>query len=215
MCIRDRLNIPLAGFKTSDVRTFVEKVRLCLNNIPSGEILDKKLLFQWLYERVKNWNAISSKIERLKDSSANSRKRSWEWLWAVINNHLARVDEDANYSNLAAGLAQGQVSGAPATAQAEQRKIAKAARKQAKAAAAAANANVQQAAAAAAAKGKGGGKGKSKGKGGKGDAGKGQKPYAEMTLQEKKKQPCLFFICLLYTSPSPRDRTRSRMPSSA
>ena len=27
--------------------------------------------------------------------------------------------------------------------------------------------------------------------------------------------PMLFFICLLYTSPSPRDRTRSRMPSSA
>ena len=25
----------------------------------------------------------------------------------------------------------------------------------------------------------------------------------------------LFRICLLYTSPSPRDRTRSRMPSSA
>ena len=25
----------------------------------------------------------------------------------------------------------------------------------------------------------------------------------------------LYFICLLYTSPSPRDRTRSRMPSSA
>ena len=27
--------------------------------------------------------------------------------------------------------------------------------------------------------------------------------------------PGLFKICLLYTSPSPRDRTRSRMPSSA
>ena len=25
----------------------------------------------------------------------------------------------------------------------------------------------------------------------------------------------LFYFCLLYTSPSPRDRTRSRMPSSA
>ena len=25
----------------------------------------------------------------------------------------------------------------------------------------------------------------------------------------------LFLVCLLYTSPSPRDRTRSRMPSSA
>ena len=27
--------------------------------------------------------------------------------------------------------------------------------------------------------------------------------------------PTLVMICLLYTSPSPRDRTRSRMPSSA
>ena len=26
---------------------------------------------------------------------------------------------------------------------------------------------------------------------------------------------CLYDVCLLYTSPSPRDRTRSRMPSSA
>ena len=26
---------------------------------------------------------------------------------------------------------------------------------------------------------------------------------------------CSYIICLLYTSPSPRDRTRSRMPSSA
>ena len=25
----------------------------------------------------------------------------------------------------------------------------------------------------------------------------------------------IFYFCLLYTSPSPRDRTRSRMPSSA
>ena len=27
--------------------------------------------------------------------------------------------------------------------------------------------------------------------------------------------PAMIYICLLYTSPSPRDRTRSRMPSSA
>ena len=32
---------------------------------------------------------------------------------------------------------------------------------------------------------------------------------------EEKKHHQLFCICLLYTSPSPRDRTRSRMPSSA
>ena len=28
-------------------------------------------------------------------------------------------------------------------------------------------------------------------------------------------QQAMFLVCLLYTSPSPRDRTRSRMPSSA
>ena len=28
-------------------------------------------------------------------------------------------------------------------------------------------------------------------------------------------EPAYFETCLLYTSPSPRDRTRSRMPSSA
>ena len=29
------------------------------------------------------------------------------------------------------------------------------------------------------------------------------------------KKISLMYVCLLYTSPSPRDRTRSRMPSSA
>ena len=32
---------------------------------------------------------------------------------------------------------------------------------------------------------------------------------------QKDKQKSQQYICLLYTSPSPRDRTRSRMPSSA
>ena len=32
---------------------------------------------------------------------------------------------------------------------------------------------------------------------------------------ERDEAPMLYIGCLLYTSPSPRDRTRSRMPSSA
>ena len=34
-------------------------------------------------------------------------------------------------------------------------------------------------------------------------------------LAEKYRNPVMILSCLLYTSPSPRDRTRSRMPSSA
>ena len=34
-------------------------------------------------------------------------------------------------------------------------------------------------------------------------------------MEENGKELLLYYFCLLYTSPSPRDRTRSRMPSSA
>ena len=40
--------------------------------------------------------------------------------------------------------------------------------------------------------------------------------YVDISKGDQYKQEFLLFSpCLLYTSPSPRDRTRSRMPSSA
>ena len=44
-----------------------------------------------------------------------------------------------------------------------------------------------------------------------GEAGVGKSSFVRILLEELSKNK----ICLLYTSPSPRDRTRSRMPSSA
>ena len=44
----------------------------------------------------------------------------------------------------------------------------------------------------------------------------GSKEYQDLITKNRKlldKDGCC--VCLLYTSPSPRDRTRSRMPSSA
>ena len=37
----------------------------------------------------------------------------------------------------------------------------------------------------------------------------------DKTAERKFKEAAAAYDCLLYTSPSPRDRTRSRMPSSA
>ena len=37
----------------------------------------------------------------------------------------------------------------------------------------------------------------------------------ELVNSEEKKYIHAFFVCLLYTSPSPRDKRQSRMPSSA
>ena len=39
--------------------------------------------------------------------------------------------------------------------------------------------------------------------------------YGTVMVQLRNGKPTLVKICLLYTSPSPRDRQRSRMPSSA
>ena len=39
--------------------------------------------------------------------------------------------------------------------------------------------------------------------------------YTAKALSEKNAHVVIACSCLLYTSPSPRDRTRSRMPSSA
>ena len=40
-------------------------------------------------------------------------------------------------------------------------------------------------------------------------------PRAKKIIKSIPEDPTKLKICLLYTSPSPRDRTRSRMPSSA
>ena len=42
-----------------------------------------------------------------------------------------------------------------------------------------------------------------------------QPPQKSKRGQKINKSPIQLISCLLYTSPSPRDRTRSRMPSSA
>ena len=42
-----------------------------------------------------------------------------------------------------------------------------------------------------------------------------QSPGASMSLEEKIQIARVFDDCLLYTSPSPRDKRQSRMPSSA
>ena len=85
------MNIPLNSYKISDVKLFVERVRMSLANIPVNEIQDRKLMQQWLFERVKGWNAIAYDIQKIRKAKANSRKNTWEYLWAIINGYLSRA----------------------------------------------------------------------------------------------------------------------------
>ena len=49
----------------------------------------------------------------------------------------------------------------------------------------------------------------------KGDKEKKEKVYSDIITDEAVSSKGLFSTCLLYTSPSPRDKRQSRMPSSA
>ena len=59
------LSIPLAGLRMSDVAAFVEKVKLCMTSIAPGEIKDHGLLYEWLYEKFKNWSHIAAEIRKI------------------------------------------------------------------------------------------------------------------------------------------------------
>ena len=105
--------IKLESYKISDVQSFVHRVESCLTQLPSDEI-NWKFLYLWLYEQFKRWDKIGTKIEKIKESRLESRKRTWDYLWGAIKNYLANYWEDSNYSNLAIGIAGGAIGGAPA-----------------------------------------------------------------------------------------------------
>ena len=162
--------IQLTSFKHSDIKSFMDKIRLVLANVNVGELKDHDLLFRWLFEKFRAWKAIERKIETIKESREGSSKRTWNYLWAAIDTHLTNHNEDDNCRNLESALAGKTVNAAAAT------KGNKKEKKKEKAAAKAAD-EEKKLVDAAAAKAKGKGKSKSKGKGkdtGKGK-GKGQK----------------------------------------
>jgi len=72
--------IELAGYKRSDVQTFVNKVRYVLVNLRTSELTDKDTMYEWLYEKFKGWGAISHEIRSIRRANANSRKRTWKFL---------------------------------------------------------------------------------------------------------------------------------------
>ena len=102
----------MASFKIEDVTAFVQRVRLVLCGMRVEECKDHDVMYQWLGEKFKNYKAIERKTDKIRDSRPDSRKRTWNYLWAAITNYLAYCHEDANAINIADGLKAGKVGGA-------------------------------------------------------------------------------------------------------
>ena len=71
-----------------EVQLFVDKVNYCLIHLSPGDVKDPEYMFEWLYEKFKDWNQISRAIEKIKKSSPDNRRRTWDYLWSKIKEVL-------------------------------------------------------------------------------------------------------------------------------
>ena len=62
-------SIELEGYKRQQVQSFVNKVRYILVNVRTDELKDKELIYDWLWEKFKNYGAIAHEVRKIRQSS--------------------------------------------------------------------------------------------------------------------------------------------------
>ena len=95
----------------------MDKVRFIMTQLTDDDLKDKKLLFEWLFEKFRNWSAIKREVERIKDAPIGSRRRNFSTLWAIIERVLSYSSEDQNHADFLKAL-QGQISSSPQSSKA-------------------------------------------------------------------------------------------------
>ena len=92
--------VELASFKFNDVQDFLNRVRYVLGSLGPEDVMDKKPMFEWLFEKFKSWSAIASEVRKIRKSKDTSRRRRWSYLWNAIHNYIDHYHEDANFTAL-------------------------------------------------------------------------------------------------------------------
>ena len=90
------LAITLDGFSYSQMQAFKERVEYVLNGIAPEHWPSDETLFSWFYAKIKVSRGMQRVIDKVKDSSPTSRRRTFAWLWEQFSDHLAELREDAN-----------------------------------------------------------------------------------------------------------------------
>ena len=67
-----------------------------LNGIAPEHWPSDETLFSWFYAKIKASRGMQRVIDKVKDSSPTSRRRTFAWLWEQFSDHLAELREDAN-----------------------------------------------------------------------------------------------------------------------
>ena len=69
-------NIELQGFKRSEVQHFVNRVRYVMSNLSPDDIKDRRMLFDWLFEKFKQWSPISDDVRKIRKAREDSKKEN-------------------------------------------------------------------------------------------------------------------------------------------
>ena len=188
------LELDCESFTYNGLKTFIEKIECVLNAIPFDHQPSERTKFTWLFGRVKRCRLIQRHIDRVKDASPDSHRRTFAWLFDKLKTALWEIREDQNEEAIKNALSP---SKGPKDTKPKSANAAKVGEEK--------DTELSKAAAAPKVKPKAPprGAGKGKGKEGKGDAPKGppppknpQNPAKDKSKADPKGKPsvpCLFY----------------------
>ena len=111
------LAFQLEGFSQQHLQTFRQRVEFCLHGFSPDAWPAESTMFSWLYAKLKHCRLLSRSIDKIKDSSQGSVKRTFNWLWTQLIEHLDEPREEANEESIRDALVRPKVKGAPSPKQ--------------------------------------------------------------------------------------------------
>ena len=98
------LELECENFTYNGLKAFIEKIEYVLNAFPFEHQPSERTTFTWLFGRVKKCRMIQRHIDRVKDSSPDSHRRSFDWLFDKLKTALWEIREDQNEESIRAAL---------------------------------------------------------------------------------------------------------------
>ena len=94
------LELDVENFSYSGLKVFVEKPEFVLNAIPYDHQPSERTKFTCLFGRVKKCKLIQRHVDKIKDASPESNRRSFGWLFGKIKTALWEMREDQNEESI-------------------------------------------------------------------------------------------------------------------
>ena len=94
------LELDCESFTYNGLKSFIDKIEFVLNAIPYDHQPSERTKFTWLFGRVKRCRLIQRRIDRVKDASPDSHRRTFEWLFDKLKTALWEMREDQNEESI-------------------------------------------------------------------------------------------------------------------